>query len=267
MKKNTHFKILVLFIILNLPFIAWGQDPNQAKRELGVPYEHYLEQLEKHLEEGEQSELEGGKSVINTATYYRGSNSVGSAPSWSSYSEVLKEFKRVRDLKILRTGTKFPRRIFWYYPDDGCFVRAALINRTSLLAGKKTPGKVFAFGNLRMQTKNSPRGIVGWWYHVASIVQVGGTKYVFDPAMEISRPVTLDEWLSRMGNPQNIKVAVCNSGAYVPGSLCGTVSRGESYSINHASIYLDREWSRILQLKRNPNTDLGKSPPWYRNSK
>lgn len=265
MKKNKLFKTLIIIIILSITsFQSLAENPYSAKRELGRPYQEYMVELEKVLEEGEQFENNAGRTVMSSAVPYAGPSSVASAPQWKSYSEVSSEFRRVRDTRHLRKNTSFPRRGFWFYPDDGCYVRAALMNRLSYLAGKKTPGKVFAFGNLRMKTPNSPRGAVGWWYHVAPIVQVGSTKYVFDPSMEISRPVTLDEWVSRMGKPENIKVAVCNSGAYVPGSLCGTVSKGESYSLTHANIFLDREWQRMSLLKRDPKKDLGPNPPWYR---
>lgn len=251
MKTNKLF-IAVVFILST----AWAETPFSAKRELGKSYTEYIDNAEKMID--------AGQTAMSAAVYYRGSSSVGNAPLWNSYSEVLSEFRRVRDTRLLRTNTSFPRRGFWFYPDDGCYVRAALMNRLSYLGGKKTPGKVFAFGNLRMKTANSPRGVVGWWYHVAPIVQVGKTKYVFDPAMEISRPLTLDEWVQRMGISRNIRVSVCASGAYVPGSLCNTVSRGESYSISHSNMFLDREWQRLSLLKRDPKRDLGPNPPWYK---
>lgn len=264
MKTNKFFTTLVFILSTSALSAGWAESPYSAKRELGTSYKLHMDELQKTMEEGEQPAVDGGKTAMSAAVYYRGSSSVGNAPLWSSYSEVQAELRRVRDTRHLRTNTSFPRRGFWFYPDDGCYVRAALMNRLSYLSGKKTPGKVFAFGNLRMRTPNSPRGVVGWWYHVAPIVQVGSTKYVFDPAMEISRPLTIDEWVRRMGTPQNIKVSVCSSGAYVPGSSCNTVSRGESYSISHAGIFLDREWKRMTMLKRDPKRDLGPNPPWYK---
>ena len=57
------------------------------------------------------------------------------------------------------------------YPEDGCYARA---QEMSLILDKKgvTTGKVFIEGDLRVDTTNSPKGYVEWWYHVAPIVFV-----------------------------------------------------------------------------------------------
>ena len=101
-----------------------------------------------------------------------------------------------------------------------------MANKTAFQKFYPLPGKVFAFGNLTVKTDHSPRGSVSWWYHVAPVVEVEGEKFVLDPAIEFSRPLSLSEWLSRMGDPSRIKVSFCGSGTYIPSDSCDEESDG-----------------------------------------
>lgn len=88
------------------------------------------------------------------------------------------------------------KHIPFEYPEDGCYARAHEMAR--LLESKGViAGKAFIEGDLRVETKNSPKGYVEWWYHVAPVVNVrvdGQLKaYVIDPSI-FDRPVPAEEW-------------------------------------------------------------------------
>ena len=84
------------------------------------------------------------------------------------------------------------------YPEDGCHARAHEMTR--LLEDKGIiAAKVFVEGDLRVDTENSPKGYVSWWFHVAPILKVkkDGKEevYVIDPSI-FSEAVPLQEWLA-----------------------------------------------------------------------
>lgn len=88
------------------------------------------------------------------------------------------------------------KHIPFCYPEDGCYARAHEMTR---LMEKKgiIAGKVFLEGDLRVETKNSPKGFVEWWYHVAPLVAVRKgdetEMMVIDPSLAI-KPVSLEAW-------------------------------------------------------------------------
>ncbi|MBT3235280.1 MAG: hypothetical protein HN353_04960 [Bdellovibrionales bacterium] len=90
------------------------------------------------------------------------------------------------------------KHIPFAYPEDGCYARAHEMSRLLEQQGIIT-GKVFIEGNLRVETSNSPKGYVEWWYHVAPIIKVKGDGegrdqvYVIDPSI-FNRPVPVEEW-------------------------------------------------------------------------
>ena len=124
----------------------------------------------------------------------------------------MNSFEAIRDGKILKDNQQ-SRRITWRYPHDGCYARAALVNKEIFQKFIPIPQKIFAFGNLRVQTSNSNRGVIGWWYHVGPVVEVNHEKYVLYPAIEPTKPLQLKEWLGRMGILSKIKISICNTGA------------------------------------------------------
>ncbi len=158
------------------------------------------------------------------------------------------------------------RRSSWLYPDDGCFARASLAILNLSKWNVAVPKKVFVFGDLRVETKNSPSGFVTWWYHVAPLVEVNGEKFVLDPAIEPSRPLPLGDWLARQSaNPDALEVAVCGSGSYTPYDECFKETDGEETSaLSEQGYYLDAEWERLQRLGRNPVEELGDLPPWLK---
>lgn len=89
------------------------------------------------------------------------------------------------------------KHIPFNYPEDGCYARAHEMARLMEEKGIAS-GKTFIEGSLRVETQNSPKGYVEWWYHVAPIVAVkksDGTEvvYVIDPSI-FDKPVPVVEW-------------------------------------------------------------------------
>ncbi len=102
-----------------------------------------------------------------------------------------------------------------------------------------------------MKTRNSPKGVVGWWFHVAPIVEGKNVKYVLDPAIHPLAPLTLREWLATMGKPEKMKVAICASGAYSPSDNCDKESDGLELRAERAQQkYLGLEYDRMARMGR-----------------
>jgi hypothetical protein len=92
------------------------------------------------------------------------------------------------------------------YPEDGCYARAHEMSRLMKEKGIIT-GKTFIEGDLRVETPNSPKGYVEWWYHVAPIVVVNHPDgqeqvYVIDPSI-FKKPVPVQEWYNIQTKHQN----------------------------------------------------------------
>lgn len=212
----------------------------------------------------ESSHSIGRTSAIRAARLYNESE-LPKATSWKSTKALQERFEMIRDLRFLTLAhaPDFPRRISWLYPKDGCYARASMMNRKAFRMFVPIPKKVFAFGNLKVETPNAVRGVVGWWYHVAPVVEVQGKKFVLDPSIEYSRPLPLREWLDRMGNPEKIKVAICNTGTYSPGDDCSKRTDGMELSAEYTQKqYLKLEEWELKRLGREPESELGENPPW-----
>lgn len=190
---------------------------------------------------------------------------ISSIPALSSTEILLAEFNYIRDTKFIQGAhLQFPRRISWLYPDDGCYVRAEMAANALVRQGAPLPKKIFVFGNLQATTPNAVLGYVQWWYHVAVTYRVGNTAYVFDPAINAKAPLTLKEWNTAVGGDLNrVKYAVCNHDAFDPGSACDeTRPYSESTTLREQFGFLDSEWERLLELHRDPYTELRDNPPW-----
>lgn len=189
-------------------------------------------------------------------------------PDVGSYPDLEREFKHVRDSRFLLTeDPQFPRRLTWLYPDDGCYARAEMAAIELEQHHFVQPKKIFVFGNLRAQTKNSPDGSVEWWYHVAVTYRVGATVYVFDPAIEPQRPLKLTEWNKAVGGEKTaVQYSICEARTFDPNSDClnPRALTPESAEDEQRS-FLSAEWNRLLELDRDPEKELGHSPPWFGN--
>jgi hypothetical protein len=101
------------------------------------------------------------------------------------------------------------------FADDGCYLRAHLWSLELNRLGA-SPAKVFAARTnppLTVWTPYAPGSLMGdpapvaWSFHVAPVVDVYGADgqprpMVFDP-VSADRPLTVDEWLQRMGVDNN----------------------------------------------------------------
>lgn len=251
-----HLSIVILSSVSNIALASV-----EAYRPVNVDYTVYERRV---LETQSTDEKFMRVTPIGSARLYN-EETLPKAIAWKSIADMQERFEKIRDERFLTMADEpdFPRRISWLYPKDGCFARASLFNRNAFRLFIPVPNKVFAFGNLRVKTPNSSRGVVGWWYHVAPIVQVGAEKYVLDPAIEPERPLLLREWIERMGNPKRIKVSICGSGAYSPGDNCHKESDGmELRAERTQKHYLALEERELKRMGRNPEAELGDAPPW-----
>lgn len=183
---------------------------------------------------------------------------------YSSAQAALEVMQKVRDVRFLQdTKHNMLRRASWLYPDDGCFARAALAVQNIKLWNLPVPSKVFIFGNLSVDTPNSPEGSVGWWYHVVPLVRVQGKPVVIDPAINPHQPLSLQDWVLTMtADIQSVRLAVCDSTSYSPSSPCKVSSDSSSSATADQMRFLSEEWYRLERLKRDPKKELGDSPPW-----
>lgn len=249
-----------VFLVLLLTGIAHAEEMFSAHRPLDRDYREFEQKVNQENDENGFVRV----SPLNSSRHYNEEN-LPRATAWKSVEDMQARFEQLRDERFLTTPTEpeFPRRISWLYPADGCWTRASLFNRNAFRLFVPVPKKVFAFGNLRVKTSNSFSGVVGWWYHVAPIVEVNNVKYVLDPSIESERPLLLNEWLERMGNPKKIKVAICNSGTYQPGDSCDRETDGvEVTAEKHQKHYLSLEKQQLKKLGRNVEAELGDAPPW-----
>lgn len=190
----------------------------------------------------------------------------GKWQEWTSKESPNTAFRKIRDSRIIKFGnTAFPRRPTWLYPDDGCAARAAIAAYELESLGYPAPNKIFAFGNLEIQTPNSPDGSVNWWFHVVVGYKYRNDVIIFDPSIEPASVLTLRQWLMRMNAPidANVELSICDKGAINPTSNCQTKmnpSEGEVLLLQQK--YLLPEWQRLEDLGRQPELELGDTPPW-----
>ena len=194
-------------------------------------------------------------------------------PFWTD-PDILAQFPLQRDARYMThpSNPSFQRRITWMYPDDYCFARAEQVAVRVAQAGKTRPHKLFAFGNsLRVSTDNHPQGEVFWWYHVVPAVRNNaGELIVFDAALSPCKPLPWRKWLALMvGDPSlfdtpgsGFTVALGDSWAYVPFSLASGEPSHSAESLNDEITVMPSEWSRQVELGRDPNVVLGATPPW-----
>jgi len=172
-------------------------------------------------------------------------------------------FELARDLRAFEwdKDPSFDRRPTFLYPDDGCFARAQLMGDTVPAAGLERPTSVFVFGDLEVATENSPYGRVGWWYHVAPIVEVDGDAWVLDPSIDPSGPLLFEDWVALQGDAE-ATARVCAPGVVTPVSTCFPVEA--EVQVDQATIQwlFGIEWKRQLDLGRDPTVVLGDTPPW-----
>lgn len=252
------FGLILLFTLGDFSAIA-ASGSMSASRNENIDYRVYEKKAFKSIAVIRKSQI---ATALSSARLF-GSSSIPVVTSWESPEALQGLFVEARDTKWLESVGSPSRRIFWMYPDDGCFARAGLMNKYFFQMKAPIPNKIFAFGNLSVNSSFSTRGKVAWWYHTAPIVKVRGQNYVLDPSVEIARPLLLEEWLRRMGDPAQIKIAICSSGTYLPKDACSEISDGtESQATNARGYYLSKESKRVKTLNLNTADVLGDNPPW-----
>lgn len=206
-------------------------------------------------------------------------------PEFASLDLFKEAFTWSRDLRFMDDPDfeNFPRRISWLYPDDGCFARAQVAQKKirEQFEGSQL-GKVFAFGNLNVKTKNSPDGEVSWWYHVVPAARIENEVWVLDAAIDPKKPLTLEQWIAHMTptqkrnkkqpqpepQPQRLFVNFCKDETYSPSDSCLKPDEMTLESaINSQAGYLIAERERLNDLERNPDEELGDNPPWTKQKK
>lgn len=186
-------------------------------------------------------------------------------PRIASVQALESEFKYIRDNRFLKTeDPEFLRRITWLYPDDGCYARAEMV--TQLLEKHKfpSPKKLFVFGELQATTRNSPRGVVHWWYHVAVTYRVNDQIYILDPALNSSNIMTLSEWNHAVGGDDTyVEYAICSAETFDTDYDCTHPKKISRESAEREQrTFLGEEWERLKDLGRDPFRELGEHPPW-----
>ena len=179
--------------------------------------------------------------------------------------DLEREYRFIRDTRFFESKrSDFPRRITWLFPDDGCYARADVAAIKLIEKGAITPKKIFAFGNLVVQSPNSLTGLVTWWYHVALTYRVNQQIYVFDPALEPRRPLLLQEWNTLLGGQStNILYSICAARTYDPDGNCENPKLVSNSDVEaEQSGFFRVELTRLTLLNRDPEQELGDHPPW-----
>lgn len=190
---------------------------------------------------------------------------ISQVPDVGSFADLENQFNFVRDTRFMHDSRKnMDRRLTWLYPDDGCYARAEMAAHMLAKNNFVQPKKIFVFGNLRAATNNTPGGTVEWWYHVAVTYRIDQTLYVFDPAIDPSHPLTLNEWHAAVGgNAVRPLYAICDSHTFDPNQDCVHPEvMDENFARSQQNMFLYAEWQRVLSLGRNPEKELGDFPPW-----
>lgn len=198
-------------------------------------------------------------------------------PDWNSHQLMMDKFYYVRDTRMLdwiipetwelpNSGEEFPRRITWMYPDDGCYARAEMmVNSLQESIAPLTMMKIFVFGNLYVETDNSPNGFVQWWYHVAPTILNNGEYWVFDPAIDPHNPLKLNDWLRTMTDDiESLDLSLCSTHTFTPNNDCYKPHvYQEEHIERHMGRLLNAEYWRLQQLvTRDVFGELGDNPPW-----
>ncbi len=197
------------------------------------------------------------------------------SPPRYTRAQLAQAFAYVRDHRFQKDVDGNIRRLSWLFPDDGCYTRAELAAGLIMKdLDLPAPAKIFSFGDkksagapsintigssLTALTKNHSSGSVSWWYHVAAVVDVEGTTYVLDAAIDPTGPMTKDQWLAAQtakGGHVGASV-ICDRNAYAPGSACvGGEVQSQAASSKQFGTFLPREWNRMIQLNRNARNTL-----------
>ena len=176
------------------------------------------------------------------------------SPSGKSFKISLLTPKQAEDIfKEMAEQKNIP----FCYPEDGCYARAHEMTR---LMEKKgiISGKIFLEGDLKVETKNTPKGYVEWWFHVVPLVAVKkGDKIVLsviDPSIA-SSPLTIEDWVAKQtSHPKGKAEALYRTERfnYLPSDKMQKLDNYRVKDIEHTTQTLNSYL--VLQKERNkPN--------------
>ncbi len=246
---KVSLKALVFSTLFALGTSTFADQMPSAIRQKDRDYREYLEPL--------------SWSAFNEAK----SLNTSELKSAASLEDIQTMFEVARDRKNLRwlQMPKLARRTTFLYPQDGCFLRAALMNRALKSEYWPPLQKIYAFGNLKAKTSFDADGFVYWYFHVALAIKYGSTVYVLDPSLEFSRALTVDEWLNKMHVQQNaVELRICDPDSYSPFDRCigGQGFIEERQRDDHVQYYLGVEWQNLVRMGLKPESLLDRNPPW-----
>ncbi|MES2854848.1 MAG: protein-glutamine glutaminase family protein [Bdellovibrionota bacterium] len=237
-------------------------------REEDESWETALQSELQKLSNEEISIATSADSVIRSAKIYAEPFDVSRLPEWrhgdAALASVLATLKLERIYKEASRPT-FLRRATWLYPRDGCYVRASHSAQSCARAGYERPGKIFAFGSLRLVTPFASGGVQYWSYHVAAAYRIGSTAVILDPVLDPHTPLTLSQWIAKMKyRNAAVKVSVCDTWAYGVNHRClGGTSKAERSFAYHTKKFLPLEWNNVRARGYDPFKVLGDQPPWF----
>jgi hypothetical protein len=239
-----------------------------AYRQPDLSFELYFRQTQIEFEAQKKQVLhpDSGdyKSVMDSAIPVNDFKNDLVAATLVSDAKLLETFQFLRDKRDYIDESNFKRRLTWLFPDDGCYVRSALMQNMLKSKINETWSQIFVFGDLSLKTKYKMDGLVTWWYHVAPIVRTSSGIFVLDAGVNPGAPTPLLNWLTAINAETNSTIAICASNAYVPGSYCNseTIDHSSEAQQELRSIFLENEWDRLLDLGLLPEEMLGDNPPW-----
>ena len=203
-------------------------------------------------------------SVEGSKRPYREGMSAAVIPIWQGTSaQLMDAFTTARDERIYRDPAHpGARRAPWLFARNGCFARAAHVVHSLQKRGWQRPGKVFAFGpwaSMRLRTPYDEEGVVWWSFHVASAFRTPGNRIlIFDASVETSRPIPLEDWISRIApSPERLSISFCDANAYVPENTCIGGSQDQAAPMmSHMAGFLTEEWNAITKAGHDPEAVL-----------
>lgn len=233
--KQGKITGILFFLLANflLATTAFALNPNSAYR---APNQDWREVMSKQrLKQAVGAE----DTIVNAAISWNNDNIdkqqklLNDVPVWPDYQTIKDQFQFLKTNRFLLdpTDNSLKRTIPWRYPLDYCFERAAasvILYDTGMLP---RPGKVFAFGNLRLLSPYGPApdNILSFWYHVAPVVRDKQTNlvYVLDPSLNYEAPLPLENWLKQvveLSHDRELRVNICNGHGSVPFDVCSEAS-------------------------------------------
>ena len=192
-----------------------------------------------------------------------------SIPSWSK-EEISEGFNVIRDHKYLPCSNVVDnkRAIPWLYPENGCFVKAALAKKLLYLHGYPKIKKLFVFGDCKYRSQWTKTGYVSFKFHVAVATRVESEVYILDPSVEYERPLLLLHWcelLTSESQNKSIEFSLCNDLTVSHNSRCDEteethevgIRRGMPHTMEFFAMeFLAKEYENIHQLGLDPKSVL-----------